>query len=217
MPAAPLPRQAAVSAWFEKTGAQMMRELEHRSLLEQLRAVPAQPWLWVGPGASWLPQSLPQGRGLRLHPSVDGPGYDGDLRCALPLPLPAEALNAVVLQHVAAEHLPELLAECARILMPGGRLWLTLLNRCSPYRAHWQWHGARPPSAGRCRMLIRREGLQCTSVRHLGPLLGQSASGAGTALPVLRAVCVLTAEKRSVTLTGIGKLRSADWGRPLVT
>ncbi|WP_241772669.1 class I SAM-dependent methyltransferase [Stenotrophomonas pictorum] len=194
-----------------------MRELEHRTLLEQLRAVPAQPWLWMGPAASWLPVSPPQGRGIRLHPHVTGPGYDGDLRCSLPLPLPAESVNAIVLQHVAAEQAADLLAECARILMPGGRLWMTLLNRCSPYRTHWQWQGARPPSAGHCRMLIQRQGLRCTSLRHLGPLLDSSGAGAGTSLAALRAICVLSGEKRTTTLTAIGQLRTADWRRPLAT
>lgn len=217
MPAAPFPRQAAVSAWFEKTGALAMRELEHRLLLEQLRAVPAQPWLWIGPGARWLPESPPRGRGIRLHPGVIGKGYAGDLRCDLPLPLPTEAVNAIVLQHVAAEQAPDLLAECARVLMPGGRVWMTLLNRCSPYRAHWQWRGASPLSAGRCRMLLQREGLQCTSLRHLGPLLGRPGSVTGTSLPALRAICVLTAEKRTAPFTGVGALRSADWCRPLAT
>lgn len=217
MPAAPFPRQAAVPAWFAMESALAMRELEHRSLFERLNEVPVQPWLWLAPNPDWLPGELPQGRGLRLYPCAGGSGYDGDLRCSLPLPLPGEALKTIVLQHVAAEQMQALVAECARVLMPGGRLWMTLLNRCSPYRAHWQWHDARPPSAGRCRMQLRGEGLQCTAVHHLGPLLGRPGVGNGRSLPALRAVCLLAAEKRAVPLTGVGQLRSADWRRPLAT
>lgn len=194
-----------------------MRELEHCSLFERLSGVPVQPWLWLAPTAQWLPGQLPPGRGLRLHPRSDGSGYDGDLRCRLPLPLPAETFAAIVLQHVAAEQMQALVGECARLLMPGGRLWMTLLNRCSPYRAHWQWQDARPPSAGRCRVQLRGEGLQCLPVHHLGPLLGRPGAGSGRSLPALRAVCLLAAEKRAAPLTGVGALRPADWRRPLAT
>ena len=44
-----------------------MREWEQRLLSEQMRGFPSPPWLWLAPNASWLPELVPQGRGLRLH------------------------------------------------------------------------------------------------------------------------------------------------------
>ncbi len=192
-----------------------MRAVEQAHLLEQLQGVPAQPWLWLSPCASWIPEPVPAGRGMRLSRATDGRGWQGDVRCGLPLPLPAEAVNAIVLQHAALPDLDMLFSECERVLMPGGRLWLTLLNRCSPYRAHWQWRGARPPSATWCRMLLQREGLQCRAVRRLGPLW-RTAAGVG-AVPLLRAVCVLEFEKR--TLAGLGPevARPLGWRKPVAT
>lgn len=216
MPAAPFPRQAAVSAWFEKPGAQAIRDWEHGYLAEQLRGFPSQPWLWLGPSASWLPQIAPAGRGLRLHRSADGQQWAGQLRCGLPLPLPAEAVKVIVIQHAAPTDLEALLSECGRVLMPGGRVWMTLLNRCSPYRAHWQWQGARPPSVGRCQALLARQGIRARSLRHYGPLWQQTSASPGTALPVLRALCVLEAEKRSEAFIGPTPLKVA-WRNPVAT
>src|SRR5215813_1294503 len=107
MPAAPSPRQAAVSPWFEMAGAQAMRDWEQRHLLECLQGVPSQPWLWLAPSAVWLPQDLPAGRGLRLHASaIEGAHHwNGDLRCGHALPLPSETFNAIVIQHAPPEHL----------------------------------------------------------------------------------------------------------------
>lgn len=217
MPAASSPRQAAVSPWFEKAGAQAMREWEQRLLSEQMRGFPSQPWLWLAPDASWLPDSPPQGRGLRLHRNPQTPGWVGDVRCSLPLPLPSESIKAIVIEHPAAEELEPMLSECARVLMPGGRVWVTLLNRCSPYRAHWQWQGARPPSVTRCRTLLQRQGIRCRSLRHYGPLWTQSGNTPGTALPALRALCVLEAEKRTEAYIGPIKASRVSWRGPVAT
>ena len=215
MPAAPLPRQAAVSNWFEKAGAEAMRAIEQRHLLEQMQGVPAQPWLWLAPCAAWLPGEIPSGRGIRLHRAAAG-GWQGEVRCALPLPLPSEAVNAIVLQHAAAQELDGLLSECARVLMPGGHLWVTLLNRYSPYRAHWQWRAA-PPSVARCRAVLQREGLRMKSVQRIGPLWSESARATGTALPALRAVCVLKFEKRASAFIGPEAARTVRWGESVAT
>lgn len=195
-----------------------MREWEHRLLSERMRGFPSQPWLWLAPSAAWLPEPAPQGRGLRLHRDAGAPGWAGELRCTLPLPLPAEAIKAIVIEHAAAEDLEPLLSECARVLMPGGRLWMTVLNRCSPYRAHWQWRGARPPSVARCRALLSRQGIRCRSLRHYGPLWAQSSnSPSGTALPALRALCVLEAEKRTEALIGPIKVSRVGWRGTVAT
>ena len=215
MPAAPFPRQAAVSAWFEKEGADAMRAVEHPHLLEQLRASPSQPWLWLAPCAAWCPEPAPAGRGLRLHRQAAG--WGGDVCCTLPLPLPSEAVNAIVLQHPVAAELDPLLAECARVLMPGGRLWLTLLNHHSPYRSHWQWRGMRPPTAMRCRASLQREGLRIRATQHVGPVWSETAGAAGKTLPALRAVCVLECEKRTSAFIGPEKVQPVGWRGPVAT
>lgn len=198
-------------------GAQAMRDWEHRHLLQRLHGVPSQPWLWLSPNAAWRPENGPAGRGLRLHRVGSGGHWFGDLHCGLPLPLPAEGLNAIVIQHAASEDLDRLLAECARVLMPGGRLWMTLLNRYSPYRAHWQWQGARPASMARSRVLLKRHGIRCQTVQYYGPLWSQAADAPGSGLPALRALCVLEAEKRTEALIGPIKASRAGWSRPVVT
>lgn len=196
-----------------------MRDWEQRHLLDCLQGVPAQPWLWLSPSAAWLPQDVPAGRGLRLHASaIDGPHHwNGDLRCGHALPLPAETFSAIVIQHAPPEHLAPLLAECARVLMPGGRLWMTLLNRYSPYRAHWQWQGARPASMARSRVLLKRHGIRCHTVRYYGPLWSQAADAPGNALPALRALCVLEAEKRTEALIGPIPVSQPSWRQTVAT
>ncbi|MGV8960840.1 MAG: hypothetical protein ACOH1V_10690 [Stenotrophomonas sp.] len=196
MPAAPFSRQAAVSAWFDMQGAQSLRQLEHHHLREQLHRLPSQPWLWLSPVTGWTPSPVPAGRGIRLHAAQPEGDFDGDLRCRLPLPMPGESVNAIVIQHAGSADLAALIAECSRLLMPGGRLWMTQLNACSPYRVRWQRQGVRPASLLRCRSLLQREGLLCGPVRYLGPLWSERAGVGGSALPPLRAVCVLEAEKR---------------------
>ncbi|MCG8277542.1 class I SAM-dependent methyltransferase [Stenotrophomonas sp. NLF4-10] len=191
--------------------------MENRHLLDQLQGVPAQPWLWLAPCSAWRPQPAPAGRGLRLQRTPEGAGWEGDVYCALPLPLPSEAVNAIVLQHPATMELEPLLAECARVLMPGGRLWLTLLNRHSLYRGHWQWRGMRPPTALRCRSGLQREGLRIRTTRHVGPLWNDAAAPAGKVLPALRAVCVLEFEKRTVAFIGPEKAQPVGWRGPVAT
>ncbi|MEA5667325.1 class I SAM-dependent methyltransferase [Stenotrophomonas sp. MH1] len=154
---------------------------------------------------------------MRLYRADGRHQWQGELRCGLPLPLPAETFNAIVIQHAAPEELDLLLAECARVLMPGGRLWMTLLNRYSPYRAHWQWQGARPASMARSRVLLKRHGIRCQTVQYYGPLWSQAADAPGSGLPALRALCVLEAEKRTEALIGPIKASRAGWSRPVVT
>ncbi len=175
-----------------------MRRIEHHYLATQLARMPAQPWLWLGPSSDWWPTPPPPGRGLRLH--REGDGYLGDLRCRLPLPLPGEAVNAIVLQHAPLAGSRELIAECARVLMPGGRLWLTTLNPFSPYRLRWRRHRPDPLLLARCRHLLRESGLQYAPPHYLGPLWGEEGRGHGPAL--LRASCLLEAEKRVAAAVG---------------
>lgn len=193
-----------------------MRQLEHEYLSGQLRRMPSRPWLWLAPVATWSPQIRPSGRGLRLHADPMAGVYDGDLQCRLPLPMPGEAVNAIVIQHPGAEDLAALIGECSRVLMPGGRLWLTLLNAYSPYRVHWQRHGAPATGLMQCRSLLRREGLQCAPPRYLGPLWSERQDARQSSWPALRAVCVLEAENRVAAIAGPGKV-PVSWRGPLAT
>lgn len=85
MPALQSTRQASQTPWFDSEPAAALRVLERQLLLPQLSVLPAQPWLWIAPSAAWLEDAQLGGRGLRLY--RQGPGYGGDTRCGLPLPL----------------------------------------------------------------------------------------------------------------------------------
>lgn len=217
MPAAPILRQAGVSSWFETGAGRVLLQLEQPLAVSGLRGRPSQPWLWL----SAIPAGLPggealQGRGLRL--SRQGPGYVGDLRCGLPLPIPSESLQAIVVQHAEAGAIAPFLDECARVLAPGGRLWLFALNPLSPYRLRWRRHIARAPRPEQWRRAILRAGLHCPlPPRYLGPVWGPAAEGEAVAgRAPWRAVCLFEAEKRAAAPNGPipAKVR---WQRPVAT
>lgn len=174
-------------------------QLEHRWLQPHLAARPSQPWLWVAPSVHWWPREAPTGRGVRLARDTLGHGYNGDVRCALPLPFPSESVSSIVLQHVTASDAEALIDECERVLMPGGCLWLTALNPFSPYRTRWrsQHFSVRTPQ--RLRSLLLNAGLQVEASTYLGPVW-QPGAEQGRSPAVLRAACILAAEKRSPAL-----------------
>lgn len=201
MPAARNPRQVGVATWFETDAAQRLLRAERPWLLERLGDRPAQPWLWLAPVPFRDHLPVLPGIGLRLCMTARG-DYAGDLRCTLPLPLPDACLQAIVLQHVAGLEAEQLLAECERVLMPGGKLWLLALNPLSPYR--WRWRrrdlAVRMPFVWR--LLLQRSGLSCVDeVRYLGPVWrGGGSRSRGPA--ALAATCALSAEKRTPALIG---------------
>ena len=132
--------------------------------------------------------------------------FHGPLRCGLPLPLSSDSVGTVVLQHVADGPVVPAVAleEAARVLVPGGRLWLLALNPLAPYR--WRWSGRGPvasePVAWRRR--LRAAGLEPEAVSQgVGPrwdILPNATlqQGAG-----MRAAFLLRAEKRVLPLTPI--------------
>ena len=202
MPFAPIPRQAGVSSWFDTRAGQALLASEYAGILNGVRGRPAQPWLWVGPPTPDQPD-LPA-RGIQLNPAGDG-RFLGDLDCRLPWPLVAESVQSIILQHIPTQGAEALLAECERILMPGGRLWLYALNPFSPYRLRWRRHGLRPLQPLRWRALVQASGLRCLGQSgYLGPVWRVEADGrtevAGSA--PWRAVCVTEAEKRVVAPVG---------------
>ncbi|PKH70904.1 hypothetical protein CXF96_14905 [Stenotrophomonas sp. Betaine-02u-21] len=212
MPALQSLRQATPETWFDSEPAQLLYQLEQQLLLPQLASLPAQPWLWISPSPRWLQGAALSGRGLRLY--RDGTGYAGEARCALPLPLPNESVQAIVLQHVTAADAALLLAECDRVLMPGGKLFLSILNPFSPYRTLWRRHGMVVRTPQRLRQLLERVGLECGPTRYIGPLW-PSGGGGGTMTP-LRAACLFSAEKRTFALPGPTPLK-VRWQGPMAT
>lgn len=213
MPALPSLRQATPTSWFDSEPAQELFLLEQQLLLPQLPALPGPPWLWITPSARWLDGALLGGRGLRLF--RDGQGYAGEARCALPLPLPNESVRVVILQHVTAADAAALLAECERVLMPGGRLLLSSLNPFSPYRAQWRRHGMVVRTPQRLRQLLERVGLECDDTRYVGPMW-PAASRRRFTLAALRAACLFSAEKRTFALPGPTPVR-VRWRGPMPT
>jgi SAM-dependent methyltransferase len=176
-------------------------ESERDSVLAALDERPGQAWVWLSP----LPCAAPAaGHGLCLHPAADG--WDGSLQCGPTLPLANESVFAVVLQHAGQRggHAAALLAECARVLVPGGQLLLFCLNPLSPYR--WRWRGqpvqASEPMPWRRRMRVA--GLQPDPVSQgLGPRWGVAVEPALQHGPGMRAAWLLRARKRVAPLTPV--------------
>lgn len=149
---------------------------------------------------------------LCLHDAEHG--FAGDVRCGLPLPLPSDSCGVVVVQHLAdlSARPAELLEECARVLLPGGRLWLLSLNPLSPYRLRWRGQGPRAAEPVTWRRRLRALGLAPEPVSQgLGPVWSPAPhpgqqDGAG-----LRAACLLRAEKRRLPMTPLRTSRPLGW------
>ncbi len=201
MPArSPTGQPARARAWFASAAGQAVLASEAEAIRAALAERPGQPWLWLtmdpAPGAG-------EGRGLLLQAEADG--WRGPVRCALPLPLANESVAAVVLQHsTGGRRGAALLEECARVLVPGGRLALFGLNPFSPY--HARWVGSRPGAAepSLWRRRLRGAGLHPDGVSlGLGPRWRIGVDPVLQEGPGLRAAWLLRAEKRAVPLTPI--------------
>jgi SAM-dependent methyltransferase len=188
-------------AWFGSAAGQALLDSESDSIRSALATRPGQSWLWLAPA----PQVIDSvGRGLQLQ--VTGDGWDGPLRCALPLPLANESVATVVVQHSAVVGRPggALIEECARILVPGGRLWLYVLNPLSPYRWRWKGTGLRAAEPMRWRRHLRTAGLQPEGMSQgLGPSWRVEPNPQLQQGPGVRAAYLLRAEKRTVPLTPV--------------
>lgn len=203
MPLPSSPRQPEITsfatAWFASAAGRALLDSEWGVVQDAAAERPGQPWLWLAAG--WTPSS-PGGHGITLH--LDGESFGGALRCALPLPIASESVGTVVLQHVGdvGPDPAALVSECARILVPGGRVWLLALNPVAPYR--WRWTGQGPhalePISWRRR--LRRAGLAPEPISQgVGPRWRVVANAALQDGAGLRGAFLLRAEKRMTPMT----------------
>lgn len=202
------PDPVAAEAWFSGPAGRALLASEAPSVRAALQQFPRQRCLWLGPSVVELPEDGMQPP-LRLHPVAEG-RLGGNLCCTLPLPLASECCAQVVVQH-ACEVVDDpafLLDECARVLIPGGWLWLFACNPLAPWRLHWSGHGLRGREPTTWRRWLRAGGLVPEPV-SLG--LGPGWRG-GVAMPPrrgvgLRPAFLLRSEKRSLPLTPVRRPR----------
>lgn len=198
--------------WFAGAAGQGLVAVESGAVERVLAACPALPWVWIGAPA--VPAPTAGRRGLLLR--REGDGLAGVLRCRLPLPLASETFGAVLLQHALDDQcdIPAVLGECARIIAPGGTLWLAALNPWTPYRLRWARTGLRGRDPGRWQAQLRRAGFATDSVRlqWLGPhwRLGHGDAGVG-ARDRLRAGLALSVSKRAYGVTPLVAPRPLRW------
>ena len=207
MPVLPAPRQRPPS-WFAGVAGQAVLDSEADALQGAFAERPGQPWLWLSPAAQGL---VAPHMGLTLI--ADGKGFSGNLRCGRVLPLASEAVGTVILQHVVEEGLAwhDLLEECARVLLPDGRLWVFALNPLSPYRRHWLGNDVQVVEPVTWRRRMRTHALQPEAVSQgIGPRwrvvpAPELQTGAG-----VRAAYLLRAQKRVIPLTPV-RQRAVRW------
>lgn len=209
----PQPDPAAADAWFASDAGRALLDSEAELVAEAARSRLGPAVLWFGPSVATPPRDAEGGLPLCLHGAAAG--FHGDLRCGLPLPLANESCAVAIVQHLgdAGCDPAALLAECERVLVPGGWLWLLALNPLSPYR--WRWRGqgleAREPVTWRRR--LRAAGLVPDSVTQgVGPTWeriphARQQDGVG-----LRAAFLLRAEKRRLPLTPLRRPRALALG-----
>ncbi|MFT4178087.1 MAG: methyltransferase domain-containing protein [Thermomonas sp.] len=206
------PDPAAADAWFAGRAGQAILASEAECLRVALQQRPGQAALWLAPSAAQIACDVDQAALLRLHPGSDG--FDGDLRCDLPLPLASESCGLVIVQHLADafDDPAALFDECARVLLPGGWLWLLALNPLTPYRLRWRGQGLSVSEPVTWRRRLRTAGLAPDTVSQgLGPTwdIGHDPAlqdGAG-----LRSAFLLRAQKRRLPLTPMRGRRALGW------
>ncbi len=206
------PPSAAPEAlgWFAGDAGQALLASEVEAVRRVVAGCPARPWLWFGVAGASAPAAA---RGLVLRPG-DG-HWTGSLRCTLPLPLASESVGAILLQHVLDDAgAPGLLEECARVLAPGGCLWLAGLNPWAPYRLRWAGTGLQARTPGGWQAALRKAGFPSGAVQlqWLGPAWKPTPGPAGVgAHDLLRAGLALTVTKRVQAGVREGGLRVLRW------
>lgn len=209
MPApSPTGQPVPVGAWFGTPAGEALLASEASQCLAILNDSRGLPWLWLTPLPPQPGDARPQGRGLRLCAAARG--WEGDAHCALPLPLAGESVGIVLLQHTlpAGSIGTDLLGECARVLVPGGRLVLYALNPLAPYRWRWRGSGLQGVEPLTWRRRLRKAGLQPEPLSQgIGPSWRPTVSPRLQAGVGLRAAYLLRAEKRTLPLTPIRERR----------
>jgi SAM-dependent methyltransferase len=200
MPAFAFTRQPDALAWFGTGHGGPLLASEHARVSQALTSRTPQPWLWVSPAGADPAHAAhaPATRGVRLHATAGSHRLAGHVECGLPLPLPTEAMGVIVLQHVLDAGDPQpLLQECSRVLEPGGRLWLFVLNPWSPYRLRWRGAGLVPRGLDQWRLQLAAAGLVTSQhVLHYGPVWKGVTDAPGHGPAPFRAARLLEAEKR---------------------
>lgn len=198
MPAFAFTRQPDALAWFGTGRGGPILASEHARVSQALTSRTPQPWLWVLPEGTDPSATAPATRGLRLRATAGSHRLSGPVHCGLPLPLPTEAVGVIVLQHALDAGDPQpLLQECARVLEPGGRLWLFVLNPWSPYRLRWRGTGLKSRALDQWRLQLAAAGLTMSQhVLHYGPVWRGMPDAPGNGPAPLRAARLLEAEKR---------------------
>ncbi len=189
------------SAWFGSEAGLALLDSERPAIRRALAERPGQSWLWLAPVAQ---VNEIEGRGLCLARARGA--WAGSVNCSLPWPLANESIGVVVLQHVLRPSTPgrELLEECARVLVPGGRLWLFALNPLAPYRWRWRGSGLQASEPLGWRRRLRAAGLTPELVSHgVGPSWQVRVADVLQNGPGLRAGYAIRAEKRSWPLTPV--------------
>ena len=203
MPLPGTPRQPEQApppgAWFTSVAGRAVLDSEDDVVRQAAAERPGQPWLRLMPvdGLAEVGE-----RELPLH-VADG-AFHGPVRCGLPLPLASESMGTVVLQHIAdGAVLPvPLLEEVARVLVPGGRLWLRTLNPLAPSRMRWLRQGPAASEPVRWRRRLRAAGLEPEAVSQgVGPRWNPLPNATLQQGAGMRAAFLLRAEKRVVPLT----------------
>ena len=204
------PETAAAAAWFAGVAGQAILASEADSLRQAAQERPGQAGLGLCPsGMGEGEVDLPL---LRLRAAARG--FEGDVRCGLPLPLGSESCAVVVVQHLAdiSSDPAALLDECARVLVAGGRLWLLALNPLSPYRLRWRGQGPRVAEPVTWRRRLRAVGLVPDAVSlGLGPTWKIAPEPALQDGAGVRAAFLLRAEKRRSPLTPMRAPSAARW------
>lgn len=191
--------------WFATAPGRALLDSEGDSVRAALHERPGQPWLWLSPamGQDRVDDIAP-GPGLHLQASADG--WGGSVRCNLPLPLASESVAVVVVQHTGCTSVRRdaLVRECARVLLPGGRLTLFCLNPLSPWRWRWGASGLGASEPMPWRRQLRAAGLVPEPVSlGLGPRWGVLPDAGLQQGPGLRAAWRLQADKRTLPLTPV--------------
>lgn len=204
MPAPTAHRQPEPPAWFGTPDGAALLAAESARIAALLAVRTTAPVLWLCPAAPGQGQA--PGAAVLLH--AQGPGRLGGSMDCRPgaLPLADASLSTVIIQHLADTGQPELLAECARVLHPGGSLWLLVLNPYSPCRLRWRRNGLQPRRATQWQRQLRQAGLECVGrPEYLGPV---RHGGGGWPTP-LRAAILLRADRRGPDRLTLPVLRRA--------